>query len=74
MINQPTMYGLHMQNMPLPKEEPLLPPDQGPDLNNWARSPHHHMSPPHQPVNRPPPKIQQVISSIKNVNYKLYQL
>lgn len=76
MINQPAMYGLHMQNMPLPKEEPLLPPDQGSDLNNWARSPHHqhHMSPPHQPVTRPSPKIPQVSFNVKSVFYKLYQL
>lgn len=70
-LNQPpaaarSIFGMHMQNMTIPKEEPQLPPEQPPDLSNWTHTQHqhsvggHHMSPPHQSVNISP-QIQQVL-------------
>ncbi|CAG9765938.1 unnamed protein product [Ceutorhynchus assimilis] len=62
------MFGMHIRNnMPIPKEEPQLPPEQPLEISNWSHH-DHHMSPPHQPVMSPPhqpvmsPQMQQQLS------------
>ncbi|XP_060527135.1 mothers against decapentaplegic homolog 4-like isoform X2 [Cylas formicarius] len=60
-INQPQpapgMFGMHMQNMPITKQE-KLPPEQR-DLSSWSQHSvgMHHMSPT-QPLSIPPPMPQ----------------